>query len=84
MEGGVAVFLTLLILVGAGIGLFLLFGAGGYARHRQVEGKLGHDDEGYRDDHGEGGRPEHVRVEDDSNATMNPPPAPPTRPAPPD
>ncbi|MEA2149103.1 MAG: hypothetical protein QOD69_933 [Solirubrobacteraceae bacterium] len=73
MEGGIAVFLTLLILVGAGIGGFLLFGAGGYARHRQVEGKLGHDDGSDREP--EGPRPEHVRVEDDSNATFDIPPA---------
>jgi hypothetical protein len=88
MEGGVAVFLTLLIVVGLGIGAFLLFGAGGYARHRQVEGELGHDDEGYRHargkDAGDGERPEHVRVDDDSKATMNVPPPPPTRAAPPD
>jgi hypothetical protein len=83
MEGGVAVFLTLLILVGAGIGAFLLFGAGGYARHRQVEGELGHDDEAYRDDQGEPRRPEHVRVDDDSKATTDVSP-PPTRAAPPE
>ena len=76
MEGGIAVFLTLLILVGLGIGGFLLFGAGGYARHKQMEGELGDD--------GEGGRPDHRRVEDDSNATMNVPPPPPTRAQPPE
>jgi hypothetical protein len=75
MEGGITVFLTLLILVGVGIGGFLLFGAGGYARHKQMEGKLGDDPDGPR--------PEHRRVEDDSNATMNVPP-PPTRPQPPE
>ncbi|MDX6675830.1 MAG: hypothetical protein QOH11_3248 [Solirubrobacteraceae bacterium] len=77
MEGGVAVFLTLLILVGAGIGAFVLFGAGGYARHRQVEGKLGEDGD-------DGKRPEHVHVEDDADATYNMPPAPPTRAQPPE
>jgi hypothetical protein len=84
MEGGVAVFLTLLIVVGLGIGGFLLFGAGGYARHKQVKGELGHDDAEFRDDNGNPRRPEHVRVQDDSNATMNLPPAPPTRASPPD
>jgi hypothetical protein len=40
-----------------------------------MEGELGDDPEGPR--------PEHRRVEDDSNATMNVPP-PPTRPQPPE
>ena len=75
MEGGITVFLTLLILVGVGIGGFLLFGAGGYARKKQMDGEPGEDPEGPR--------PEHRRVEDDSNATMNVPP-PPTRPQPPE
>jgi hypothetical protein len=75
MEGGVTVFLALLILVGVGIGGFLLFGAGGYARKKQMEGELGDDpDDPW---------PEHRRVEDDSNATMNVPP-PPTRAQPPE
>jgi hypothetical protein len=76
MEGGITMFLTLLILVGLGIGGFLLFGAGGYARHKQMEGELGDDSDGPR--------PEHRRVEDDSNATMNVPPPPPTRAQPPE
>jgi hypothetical protein len=76
MEGGITVFLTLLILVGVGIGGFLLFGAGGYARKRQMEGELGED--------AGGPRPEHRRVEDDTNATMNVPAPPPTRAQPPE
>jgi hypothetical protein len=72
MEGGIAVLLTLMILVGAGIGGFLLFGAGGYARHRQVEGKLGHDD---GSDGPDGRRPQHHHVEDDAEATYDIPPA---------
>jgi hypothetical protein len=76
MEGGVAVFLTLLILVGAGIGGFLLFGAGGYARHRQKEGKLGGDPDGPR--------PEHLHVEDDADATYDIPAPTATRAQPPD
>ena len=75
MEGGITVFLTLLILVGLGIGGFLLFGAGGYARKKQREGELGDDPDGRR--------PEHRRVEDDTNATMNVPPTP-TRGQPPE
>ena len=62
--------------VGVGIGGFLLFGAGGYARKRQMEGELGEDPSGPR--------PEHRRVEDDTNATMNVPPPPPTRAQPPE
>ena len=75
MEGGITVFLTLLILIGLGIGGFLLFGAGGFARKKQMEGELGDDPAG--------ARPEHVRAEDDSDATMNVPP-PPTRAQPPE
>ncbi|MEA2154374.1 MAG: hypothetical protein QOE11_514 [Solirubrobacteraceae bacterium] len=71
MEGGVAAFLTLLIVVGLGVGGFLLFGAGGYLRHRQREGDLGDDPEGPR--------PVHKRVEDDANATYDVPPAGPAR-----
>jgi hypothetical protein len=75
MEGGVTVFLTLLILVGAGIGGFLLFGAGSYARKKQMKGELGEDPGGPR--------PEHRRVEDDAKATTNVP-SPPTRAQPPE
>jgi hypothetical protein len=74
MEGGITVFLTLLILVGVAIGGFMLFGAGGYARKKQKEGEVGDDPDGPR--------PEHRRVEDDSNATTNVPP--PTRAQPPE
>jgi hypothetical protein len=81
MEGGITVFLTLLILVGVGIGGFLLFGAGGYARKKQMEGELPDDPDDPDDP--DGPRPEHRRVEDDGNATMNVPP-PPTRPQPPE
>ena len=76
MEGGAVVFLFLLIVVGAGIGAFLLFGAGGYARHKQVEGELGHDDEEFRrlkGTDGEPARPEHVSVDDDSRSTFDVP-----------
>lgn len=76
MEGGITVFLTLLILVGAGIGAFLLFGSGGYLRHKQMEGDM-------RDDP-DAPRPEHRQVEDDAEATTNMPPPPPTRAAPPE
>ena len=86
MQGGAVVFLFVLIIVGLGVGGFLLFGAGGYARHKQVEGELGHDDDEFRRERGmaDGGRPEHLRVSDDANATTNIPPPPPTRAAPPD
>ena len=75
MEGGITILLTVLILVGLGVGGFLLFGAGGYARRKQMEGDLGGD--------AEGGRPTHRRVEDEANATMNVP-SPPTRAQPPE
>jgi hypothetical protein len=74
MEGGVTVFLTLLILAGAGIGGFLLFGAGGYLRKQQMDPDSGSGE----------GRPEHLHVEDDAEATTNMPPPPPTRAAPPE
>lgn len=61
MEGGVSIFLFLLILGGAGIGGFLLFGTGGYLRKKEIKDDLGDGD------HGE--RPGHLRVEDDSEAT---------------
>ena len=64
MEGGVAIFLFLLIVGGAGFGGFLLFGAGGVLRRKQMKGEL--DDDG--DD---GGRPTHVHVSDDSDATFD-------------
>ncbi len=58
-------FLLLLILVGGGIGGFMLFGSGGYLRKKQMDGDLGADD---------GDRPTHLRVEDDADAVMNMPP----------
>ena len=61
VEGGVSIFLFLLILAGAGIGGFLLFGTGGYLRRKQMRGELGDDD-------GDGRRPTHLRVEDDGDA----------------
>jgi hypothetical protein len=70
MEGGVTVFLLLLILVGGGIGGFLLFGAGGYMRKKQLDPERKADG---------GDRPEHLHVEDDAEAVMNMPPPGPTR-----
>jgi hypothetical protein len=63
MEGGVAIFLFLLILIGAGIGGPLLLGTGGYLRRKQMKGELG-------DASGDGGRPTHLRVSDDADATF--------------
>jgi hypothetical protein len=77
MQGGVVVFLFFIIIVVGAIATIFLTGAGGYARHRQVEGELGHDDEEFRRLNGDGGeprRPEHVRVEDDSRSTFDVPP----------
>ncbi len=71
MEGGASVFLLLLILVGGGIGGFMLFGSGGYLRKKQMDGDLGDDDDG--------DRPKHLRVEDDAAAVTNMPPQGPTR-----
>jgi len=64
VEGGVAIFLFLLILIGAGIGGPLLLGTGGYLRRKQMKGELG-------DDNGDGGRPTHLRVSDDAEATFD-------------
>ncbi len=62
--------LLLLILIGGGIGGFMLFGSGGYLRKKQMDGDLGD---------GGGDRPTHKRVEDDADAVMNMPPPGPTR-----
>ncbi len=69
MEGGVAILMFLLVLGGLGVGGFLLFGAGGYARRRQkqVEGGERADIVGDSAD----GRPTHLRVGDESDATFD-------------
>jgi hypothetical protein len=58
MEGGVVVFLALVVAVGLSLAAIFLSGAGGYARHKQVKGELGDD--------GAERRPEHLRVEDET------------------
>jgi hypothetical protein len=76
MQGGVVVFLFVVLLIGGAIATIFLTGAGGYARHKQIEGELGHDDEEFRrlkGTDGEPARPEHVRVEDDSKSTYDVP-----------
>jgi hypothetical protein len=72
VEGGISIFLFLLILGGAGVGAVLLFGSGGYLRKKQLDGELG-DDGG-----GSGARPTHMRVEDESDATQEVPSPTPT------
>jgi hypothetical protein len=71
VEGGISIFLFLLIVVGAGIGGVLLFGSGGYLRKKQLDGELGGDGS-------DAERPTHMRVEDDSNATQDVPSPTPT------
>ena len=64
MEGGVTVILMLFIVVGGIAGAVALFGAGGYVQRRKEKGKLG--------GQGDGSRPEHTVVEDDSNDVLVP------------
>ena len=64
MEGGVTVILTLLILFGAIVGGVALFGAGGWVRRKEMKGEL--------DEDGDGARPEHHVVENDTRDTQVP------------
>lgn len=64
MEGGVTVILTLFIVIGGIAAAVALFGAGGYVQRRKEKGELG--------GQGDGARPEHTAVEDDSNDVLVP------------
>jgi hypothetical protein len=64
IEGGVVIFLALLIVVGGGvIGLWLL-ATGGWLRKRQLDGQL--------DDHGSQSRPTHTTLADDAPVIQDP------------
>jgi hypothetical protein len=57
MEGGITVILTLMILFGAIVGGIALFGAGGWLRRREIEGRV--------EDDGDNRRPEHTVVDNE-------------------
>jgi hypothetical protein len=64
MEGGVAIFLAVLIVIGAGvIGLWLL-ATGGWLRKRQLDGELDSDDAQ--------SRPTHTVVADEAAVIQDP------------
>jgi hypothetical protein len=64
MEGGITVFLTLLILVAVGVAGFGMFGTGGRLRKQQLEGEL--------DGEEKAARPEHTILEDDAPVVHKP------------
>jgi hypothetical protein len=73
MEGGITVILTLMIMFGAIVGGIALFGAGGWLRRREIEGRA--------EDDGDGRRPEHTVVDNEARdvqlkrpKTAKPPP----------